>query len=81
MPFMWVFKMWLSYCADDPQDQSPICYCARCRGEIYRGNICYPRGWQMLCPECNSEEEEPEEVFVYAGYDNDCILIDLKGEH
>ena len=55
---------------DDFQQHNPIYYCARCGGEIYKGNTCYPvNGWQVLCPECAEEigicDAQPE----YAGYE------------
>lgn len=52
----------------DRQDQNPICYCARCRGEIYYGNICFPlEGERMLCQECGEEAQMTR--FEYAGED------------
>lgn len=62
----------------DPQDQSPVCYCAWCQGEIYPSNICYPLdGWQVLCQECHDEAGEVGNVFLYAG-DNDDTTIHIN---
>ena len=59
----------------NPQDQSPVCYCARCRAEIYPGNTCYPiDGWQVLCPECHDKTGETSGVFEYAGYDDETTI-------
>lgn len=60
----------MNYGLYDPQDQSPICYCSRCRGEIYYGNICFPTdGEQVLCQECYEDEDEKSDMYQYAGTD------------
>lgn len=65
----------LRYGLYDLQDQSPICYCARCKGEIYYGNICFPYiGEQVLCQECHEEIDDGTTLFYYAGY-NDIVGI------
>ncbi len=67
----------------DTQEQRPICYCARCQAEIYKGNICYPfDGWQVLCPECHNEAGENGNIFIYAGYDDETTIhIDYVKEN
>lgn len=78
MPELPLYQVRMRYGLYDPQDQSPICYCARCQGEIYYGNICFPAyGEQVLCQECYEEMRELTGRFAYAG-DDDTYGIYIK---
>lgn len=72
---MYNFTSYYTRGLHDPQDELPVYYCARCQGEIYYGEICYPLdGWQVLCEECHDETGDDSNIFIYAGDDNDTVI-------